>query len=324
MPTLSRAVLGGTVLLTAALALTACTEMGRQMAESDARARSAHYAAQGNPQFSHPRLQAVVAKFEADYAAIGLDAEKLGFEQGQPCAASQDTAFRTLLGMTPEEHRRAQEEVWRQLPGYTTIVDPKSVRLVTLAGSCGVEAPEGAATVAGRYRTTTRIRGDGFSNVTVTDTVTRLAATWIGGQRRDLQSVISISSSEQFKETGEGQLAEDVSAWSYLNEIRTAPTGAYIYIVTNPDGSTRYQVSFVRNVSSGVYTTTVTESLDAQHSYARTWQGTELLTEQSMKDGKLHGWAVMHPQVYNGTPIPGRRDCYQHGELVKALDCPST
>lgn len=178
--------------------------------------------------------------------------------------------------------------------------------------------------MAGRYRTITRIRGDGFSNVTVTDTVTRLAATWIDPRRRDLQSVISVSSSVQFKETGEGHLAEDVSDWSYLNEIRTAPAGVYAYIVTNPDGSTKYQVSFVRNVSPGVYTTTVTETLDAQHSYARTWQGRELLTEQSMKDGKLHGWVVTHPQVYDGTSVPGRRDCYQQGELAKALECPST
>lgn len=124
MPTLSRAIFGGTTLLTAALALTACTEMGRQMAESEARWRSAHYAAQGNPQFSDPRLQAVVAKFEADYTAIGLDAEKLGFGQGQPCAASPDAAFRTLLGVTPDEYRQMQEEVWRQVPGYTTVVDP--------------------------------------------------------------------------------------------------------------------------------------------------------------------------------------------------------
>ena len=158
----------------------------------------------------------------------------------------------------------------------------------------------------------------------MTDTVTRLAATWIDPRRRDLQSVISVSSSVQFKETGEGHLAEDVSDWSYLNEIRTAPAGVYAYIVTNPDGSTKDQVSFVRNVSPGVYTTTVTETLDAQHSYARTWQGRELLTEQSMKDGKLHGWVVTHPQVYDGTSVPGRRDCYQQGELAKALECPST
>ena len=324
MPTPSRAVLGGIALLTAALALAACTSMGQHMAESGARARSAHYAAQGNPQFSDPRLQAVVAKFEADFAAIGLDAEKLGLERGAACPASQEAAFRTLLGLAPEQYRQAQEELWRQVPGYTSIVDPDSVRLATLSGSCGVEGPEGPATVAGSYRTITRIRGDGFSNVTVTDTVARLTATWVDGQRRDLQSLISISSSEQFKETGEGQLAEDVSDWDYLNEIRTAPTGAYTYFVTNPDGSTKYQVMFARNVSSGIYTTTVTETLDAQRSYARTWQGAELLTEQPFKDNKLHGWAIVHPQVYDGTPIPGRRDCYQNGDLVKALECPST
>ena len=45
MPTLCRAVLGGTALLTAALALAACTSMGQGMAESTTRANAARYGA---------------------------------------------------------------------------------------------------------------------------------------------------------------------------------------------------------------------------------------------------------------------------------------
>src|SRR3546814_12047614 len=81
MNTRCRALLAGAALLTVALAPAACTSMGQGMAESAARANAARYAAQGNPQFSDPALQAIVKDFEARYAEIGLDAEKLGMAQ---------------------------------------------------------------------------------------------------------------------------------------------------------------------------------------------------------------------------------------------------
>ncbi|GAB4362103.1 MAG: hypothetical protein Kow00114_17130 [Kiloniellaceae bacterium] len=318
-----RVLLAGSVLLSSTLLLTACEGIGRGMAESDMRAHNARYAAQGNPQFSDPQLRAVVQRFEADFAAIGFDTGKLGLDQGTPCPATQEAAFRTVFGMTPQAHAAMEAEVAQKVPGYTGIADPDAVRLVTLQGVCGANGPEGPAVVVGTQRTITRYRGEGYSNVTVTDAVMRIDATWIDGERREPRSLVMISQSAPFKETAEGQLAEDINDWAYINEMREAPAATYIYFVTNPDGSMKYQVTFSRNDGAGVYGTAVREFRDAQHSYARNWQGTELISEASYKNGELHGWHVVHPTSYNGTPIPGRRDCYQNGELVKALECPA-
>jgi len=319
-----RAILAGTALLGTAFALAGCEGVAQSMVESDAKARAARYAAQGNPQFAEPRLAAVVKQFEADYAAIGLDAAKLGLEQGTPCPAAPEAAFRTVFGMTPAEYEKSQLELAQKVSGYTGLADPDAVRIVTLSGFCGANGPDGPAVIVATQRTITRYRGEGYSNVTVTDSVVRTDATWENGVAREQRSVILISQAAPFKETAEGQLAEDINDWNYLNTIRTAPTASYVYSVYDPDGSVKYQVSFLRSDGSGLYSTMVIEQLDAHHSHMRSWQGTELISESGFKDGKQHGWYVTYPQVYNGTQVPGRRDCYQNGEMVKALECPSS
>jgi hypothetical protein len=322
MPTLCRAVLGGTVLLTAALALAACT--GQGMAESSARANAARYAAQGNPQFADPALQAVVKAFEARFAEIGLDAEKLGMAQGRPCPVTQETAFQVLRGMSYEQYLDTQADVARQVPGYTGTTDLKAVQLVSLAGVCGENGPEGQAVVAGTTRDIVRYSGDGYSNVMVSDSVQRIEATWAGGQRSGSFTWIIITQTAQFKPGESGALEADINDWDFINEMREAPTGTYVYSVADDAGKPKYTVSFARNPVVGIYSTTVVEQLDEARSYSRTWQGTELRQEGPTKNGKLHGWQVTHPTVYDGTPVPGQRNCYQDGALVKTLECPST
>src|SRR3546814_10672610 len=95
--------------------------MGQGMAESAARANAARYAAQGNPQFSDPALQAIVKDFEARYAEIGLDAEKLGMAQSKPSPVTKETAFQVLKGMSYEQCLDSQAEVARTVPGYTAL-----------------------------------------------------------------------------------------------------------------------------------------------------------------------------------------------------------
>src|SRR3546814_13118551 len=50
----------------------------------------------------------------------------------------------------------------------------------------------------------------------------------------------------------------------------------------------------------------------------------ELRYEARTKNGAMHGWQIIHPTEYDGTPIPGQRNCYQNGEQINALECPST
>lgn len=322
MPTFCRAVLGGTALLTAALALAACT--GQGMAESSARANAARYAAQGNPQFADPALQAVVKAFEARFAEIGLDAEKLGMAQGRPCPVTRETAFQVLRGMSYEQYLDTQADVARQVPGYTGTTDLNAVQLVSLAGVCGESGPEGQAVVAGTTRDIVRYSGDGYSNVMVSDSVQRIEATWADGRRSGSFTWIIVTQTAQFKPGESGALEADINDWDFINEMREAPTATYVYSVADDAGKPQYTVSFARNPVVGIYSTTVIEQLDEARSYSRTWQGTELRQEGPTKNGKLHGWQVTHPTVYNGTQVPGQRNCYQDGALVKTLECPST
>lgn len=324
MPTLCRAVLGGTALLTVALTLAACTSMGQGMAEGSARANAARYAAQGNPQFADPALQAIVRDFEARYAEIGLDAEKLGMAQGRPCPVTKETAFQVLKGMSYEQYLEAQADVAWQVPGYTGTTDIDAVQLVALAGVCGENGPEGRAVVVGTTRDIARYSGDGYSNVMVSDSVQRIEATWTDGRRSGPFTWIIITQTAQFKPGESGALEADINDWDYINEMREAPTATYVYFLPDDVGKAKYTVSFARNPVVGIYSTTVVEQLDEARSYSRTWQGTELRQEGPARNGKLHGWQVTHPTVYDGTQVPGQRNCYQDGVLVKSLDCPSS
>ncbi|MGD1877267.1 MAG: hypothetical protein ACFB13_07180 [Kiloniellaceae bacterium] len=317
-----RALLACSALLSAALVLTGCESVGQGMAESNMRARAERYAAQGNPQFSDPQLQAVVKDFEARYAVIGSDVEKLGLEQGIPCPVSKEVAFKILKAMSVEDYGKMQADVAEKVPGYTNISDLDSIRLSSLSGVCGANGPEGPSVVVGTTRDIMRVRGDGYSMVTVTDTVTRVEGIWVDGERQGQQTLISISGSTQFKETADGQLGENIDEWDFLNEIRNSPTASYTYILPKADGAPKYIVGFGRNHTTALHTTSVTEYLDAQHAYTRIWQGTELLQENRTKDGRLHGWMIMHPTEYDGISVPGRRDCYQNGEQIKTLECP--
>src|SRR3546814_15349573 len=105
MNTRCRALLAGAALLTVALAPAACTSMGQGMAESAARANAARYAAQGNTQFSDPALQAIVKEFEATYAELRLDAEKLGMAQGTRCPVTKKNALQVTMGRSKEKYK---------------------------------------------------------------------------------------------------------------------------------------------------------------------------------------------------------------------------
>jgi hypothetical protein len=328
MPIPCRAVLGGTALLSVALALAACdaayTSMGQGMAESSARANAQRYAAQGNPQFAEPALQAVVKDFEARYAEIGLDSEKLGMAQGKPCPATKETAFQVLKGMSYADYRKMLDDVAAKVPSYTGATDLNAVQLVSLSGVCGETGPEGPAVVAGTTRDVTRYASDSNTTVTVSDTVSRIEGTWIDGQRSGSYTWILITRSAQFKPDDDGALEVDVNDWAYVNEMREPPTATYLYFVAGEGGKMKYTVTFSRNPVVGIYTTAVAERIDDVHAYSRSWQGTELWQEGRTKNGMPHGWQTIHPTVYNGTQIPGQRNCYQNGELIKALECPST
>jgi hypothetical protein len=320
----------GAAMLALAIALTlgACDSayesVGRGMAESSARARAAHYEAQGNPQFADPQLAAVVRKFEADYASFGLDAGKLGAAGGRPCNLSPGDTFRIAFGSSPEQWQATQDEVSRNVPGHTAVADPESAKVILVSGTCGPRGPEGPAVVVTRNRSITRMKTDGINRVTVTDATTRSSGTWAAGRPMADVDTITIVKSAEFDGTAEGNLTEHVSDWAYLNEMAAAPSGVYTYQVPGPGGKPKISVTFFRNPMAGGFTTMVSERRDDHHVVTKTWQGTELVSESSIKDGKLHGWYVIHPSEVNGTTVPGRRDCYQNGELVKSLECPAT
>ncbi|MBP5856002.1 hypothetical protein KAJ83_03210 [Marivibrio halodurans] len=59
-------------------------------------------------------------------------------------------------------------------------------------------------------------------------------------------------------------------------------------------------------------------SIDAHHTVMESFHEGRLAGKIHMKDGDLHGWQEIYAE-----DIPTIRNCYQHGEIVKAVDCPS-
>ncbi|MDF1750829.1 MAG: hypothetical protein P1V34_18345, partial [Alphaproteobacteria bacterium] len=82
-------------------------------------------------------------------------------------------------------------------------------------------------------------------------------------------------------------------------------------------------ISFARNPAAGLFTTTVTEPISDTVKKIITYSGTQLTSEYTMKDGKLHGWQILYPQETLSGHFDGQKTCYQNGELVKALTCPT-
>src|SRR3546814_4683267 len=86
-----------------------------------------------------------------------------------------------------------------------------AVQLVSLAGACGDNGPEGRAVVVGTTRDIIRHSGEGYSNVIIIDNVQRIEGTWAGGQRSGSFTWIVITQTAQFKPGENGALEVDRS-----------------------------------------------------------------------------------------------------------------
>src|SRR3546814_6361684 len=95
-----------------------------------------------------------------------------------------------------------------------------AVQLVSLAGACGDNGPEGRAVVVGTTRDIIRHSGEGYSNVIIIDNVQRIEGTWAGGQRSGSFTWIVITQTAQFKPGENGALEVDINDWDYINEDR--------------------------------------------------------------------------------------------------------
>ncbi len=309
--------------LLAAPLLAGCMEtMAQGMVESDMRARSASLAAQGNPVLPTAEQRAATAKFESQFAVFGTDPAKLELDRATPCALAPEKAFEMLRGVSHAEFVAAQRAAATST--ITMLTDLKAVRVGLLSGQCGPDGPIGPAILVGSYRDIMRISVNGAPHVTVTNGVARVEGVWINGKRDGAFSTVQMISSNQLSAGQSGALQEQVHDWAYLNEITNSPTAIYSYDEFHAGKPGRLSVTFSRNPVSGIYSTMVSERLDDSYSIMTNYSGNRLASEQRTKNGKLHGWLVIQPSVYNDIAIPGRRICYQNGEEVKALDCPSS
>lgn len=293
----------------------AMTSMAQSMSESENRAEHARLEAQGNPQFSDPDLQAIVREFEAEYARFGRDAEKLKADAATLCPLAPRDAFKVLRQVDYEQQADAYASY-----GLTQVTDIDGIEVRVVSGSCDAGGVEGPAEVVGSLRTVSRMGSGELERVTVTDSVERIRGTWAGGERQGPFRIVTITRSASFEPDEAGALEADVSDWSYLNEIRDAPTATWLFMTYGAGQRDAPGVTFARNPESGLFTTSVTEQRPDGTSYSRTYVGAELRIEGAMKDG--NGWQVHHPYMWQGERIEGQRQCFQNGELIKTTDCP--
>lgn len=316
-------------LVVAALALpllAGCVEtMARSQVEADSRARAQAVAAQGNPKFAEPELAASVAQFEADFPIYGTDPAKLGsFEGGIACPVSQERAYEILVGLSFSESVRRKQAGTKQVAGFTIVSDPKAVRLVALSGECGPDGPVGPAILLGTTRDVMRMKIQDSFQITAIDSILRVEGNWQGGKRTGPIKTIMMTRNKQFK-PGEKGLEETVQDWAYLNDITNSVTANYMYQTYINGVEGRYIAAFARNAVTGTYSTTIVENLDREHTVSTTYNGATYAGRSHMKNGALHGWMETDFRAYDPSTTMGViRKCYQNGEEVKALECPST
>jgi len=287
------------------------------MVESDMRSEYARVAAQGNPQFTDPTLRAFVTEFEADYERFGLDWEGLLVGASEPCAMDPKQAYYFIQGV---DHDKQQEQFASY--GLTNIVDLDSIELRMISGACPTDGMNETVEFVGTTRTIMRFgRGD-LVQVMVQDTASRFRGSFRTGERHGPVRDIRIVRSVTFKPGENGILEVQKQDWDYLREISEAPTAIYTYMSSGDDFRADPSITFSRNPTIGLYSTTVQESRGGDLRYSSMFIGTELRSEGGLKGGLQHGWQIYHSHTWQGHTIPGSRRCLQNGEEIKATVCP--
>ena len=305
------------------VSLTACDEAMMQLAQSsveaDYRAESARLEAQGNPKFSDPKLNAIVAEFEADYAKYGRDSEKLKAEATAPCPIDPKMLFKLLHSMDYEDY----QEMFKGF-GSTYLVDLNSYKTSVVSGKCDASGVEGPVTLVTMERAITRsAEGTEYETAMVTDSVAQLRATYQGGKWTGPMRSIQIQKNVSLRPDEAGALQVQKNDWSFLNEMGQAPIATYTYIEDAAAPTSSTLIYFGRQPESGLYSTTVSQPIGGDVTKTVTYTGTEVVSEQTMKNGKLHGWQILHPRETTSGPFAGQKNCFQNGELVKAVTCPT-
>ncbi|HAE03354.1 MAG TPA: hypothetical protein DCL95_05645 [Rhodospirillaceae bacterium] len=307
----------------AAMSLTACdaaiTQMAQSSVEADYRAESARLEAQGNPKFSDPKLNAIVTEFEADYAKYGRDAEKLKAEAKAACPMDPKKLFKLLHSMEYEDY----QEMFKGF-GSTYLVDFNSYNTSIVSGKCDESGVEGPVTLVTTERTITRsAEGTEYESIMVTDSVAQLRATYQDGKWSGPMRAIQIQKNVTLRPDESGALKAEKNDWSFLNEMGQAPIATYTYIEDAAAPMSTTSISFGRQPESGLYSTNVTQPIGGDTTRTISYKGTEVVSEQTMKNGKLHGWQILYPQQTASGYYGGQKNCYQNGELVKAVTCPA-
>lgn len=310
------------VLLVLAAGLAGCdaasTSIAQGMAESSQRAESARLAAEGNPVFADPKLQAIVREFEADYARFGRDAAALEADAPTVCRLAPKEAYRLLKGTDYDEQQRAYAE-----HGLVSVTDLDAIEVRVVSGDCGPSGVEGPAEIVGRSRSVDRYGEGQQARVIVTDTVERIRATWRDGVRVGPTRHIAVIRNATFEAGSDGALEAQNHHWAFLNEIGEAPTASYSYLAMGPGYETEPLVVFTRNAELGLYGMNVTERRADGTGHMRAYNGKRLVSEGPTRNGRMHGWMTRHAFTVDGTTYPAERSCFQHGELVKSVTCPA-
>lgn len=310
-------------LILIAMCLGACDDAMWQAGQSNAaanfRAESARLEAAGNPDFNDPQLTAIVKEFEGDFAKYGRDAEKLTAEASTLCPVDPMKMFKFFRGMSYKEYQDMYESF-----GGTYIEDFNNYKTYVLSGKCNAAGPDGPVTLLTTTRWITRYgKGTQSELVMVNDAVTQFRGTFQNDGMVGPSRQIMVLKSIKMKPDDVGALKAIENDWSFLNEMNAAPTGMYMYFVDAAD-SMATNVSFTRNPEAGLFTTTVNEPIGNGLTRSREYKGPDLIAESTKKDGKLHGWQILYPQETISGHFDGQKNCYQHGQLVKALACPTS
>lgn len=254
-----------------------------------------------HPALADARFSAYQSRLIERHTEFSADPEaRLSTEAALDCDLAEDARWLIAQQMTAQKY----DKMMGSLSGALAT---DSIDAALLEGECVEGWPEGEFVAVGELITSQR------NELTEQPIV-----------RRDRRRVQGIMRSGNFtgEVTVDGLLAGGNRNQGSWVSYTTHSLYDYKDGTDFPEG---LSITYITDHQDGYYssiTTVMTKALSPRDQQITTYRGDMLETEWTTHDGKEHGWKVRHPvETVLGSPVPGQRQCYQHGKLAPDAAC---
>lgn len=259
------------------------------------------------PPVADPHASKLLSRAESDLARV-INAGDAFFDlhQGTPCSLDYQTMTRAIVG--PRAHSNMASYL-------STLPQPESSRLVVLSGSC---PQAGLFNGPVEYITEIKLRSEHDNIVVTVEEKKRANGLFINGNPIGEHLSSSWTNTSSFHRLSSGELI------SMLGGQATPPHYTIHYQNLDSDSAPiSPAVSFVWSGSQPIPSMTIVKrTIDANRDVTDHYNGDKLSSRSRNKNHQPHGWLEnFDPELIK---IGVGKLCYQHGRMIKAIDCPDS